>query len=125
MVIDNLYRAITATCRLFTPYSYAMASKIDWIDLERLAGNANTSEKMWTKMGQEVFWYHPQVRDSFFYELPGKNPSSKLLLVLLPLIAEGASGGISQDNYESLQHCPYFKESMFKSSGLFVDPDAE
>jgi hypothetical protein len=65
------------------------------------------------------------VRNTFFYELPGKNPSSKLLLILLPLIAEGASDGISQDNYESLQQCPYFKESMFASSGLFVDPDAE
>jgi hypothetical protein len=185
----NLYRAITATYRLFTPYSYALASKIDWKDLERLAGDAdydeefmdilenilanspltekelgqlwniyviwkraqreagvdlwesegdldarlalriifdeNTSEKMWKKMGHEVFWYHPEVRNTFFSELPGKNPSSKLLLILLPLIAEGASDGISQDNYESLQECRYFKESRFKTSGLFVDPDAE
>lgn len=91
----------------------------------RIIFDVNTSEKLWKKLGSEVFWFHPQVRNTFFYELPSKNPSSKLLLMLLPLIANGASDGISQDNYESLQQCPYFKESMFKSSGLFVDPDAE
>lgn len=91
----------------------------------RIIFDENTSEKLWKKMGQDVFWYHPQVRNNFFHELPSKNPSSKLLLILLPLIAEGASDGISQGNYESLQQCPYFKESMFKASGLFVDPDAE
>jgi hypothetical protein len=91
----------------------------------RIIFDENTSEKLWKKMGKEVFWYHPQVRSHFFSELPSKNPSSKLLLILLPLIAEGASDGISQGNYESLQACPYFKESMVKSSGLFVDLDAE
>lgn len=91
----------------------------------RIIFDTNTSEKLWKKMGQAVFWHHPQVRNTFFSELPGKYPSSKLLLILLPLIAKSASDGISQDNYESLQECRYFKESMFESSGLFVDPDAE
>jgi hypothetical protein len=91
----------------------------------RILFDQNISDEIFNKVASKVYWYHPGIRSTFFWSLPQRNPSSKMLLALLPLIAKGAPDGISQENYEYLQSCKYFKESMIQSTGLIISESEE